>query len=101
MISLIDFYFFKIRKKYSLIKNKMEDNNVEEENENSENQEEKEEEEDIEKSDSISENKNKRILVYARIRPFTQFEEKIDKTTPFKSIDVENNTIQCKPKKYY
>ena len=78
----------------------MEDNNVEKEKENSEkfliekniNNEEEEE------SDSISDEKSKRISVYIRIRPFTSFEEKIDKTSPFKLIDIENNLIQCNSK---
>ena len=73
----------------------MEDNNVEKEKENSEkfliekdiNNEEEEE------SNSISDEKSKRISVYIRIRPFTSFEEKIDKTSPFKLIDTENNLI--------
>lgn len=81
----------------------MEENNVEEEKENSqkfliEDKAENEEGEE-EESDSISGKKNKRILVYIRIRPFTPFEEKIDKTSPFKLIDTENNTIQCNTKK--
>ena len=78
----------------------MEDNNIEKEKENSEkfliekniNNEEEEE------SDSISDEKSKRISVYIRIRPFTSFEEKIDKTSPFKLIDIENNLIQCNSK---
>ena len=78
----------------------MEDNNVEKEKENSEkfltekdiNNEEEEE------SNSISDEKSKRISVYIRIRPFTSFEEKIDKTSPFKLIDTENNLIQCNSK---
>ena len=78
----------------------MEDNNVEKEKENSEkfliekdiNNEEEEE------SNSISDEKSKRISVYIRIRPFTSFEEKIDKTSPFKLIDIENNLIQCNSK---
>ena len=78
----------------------MEDNDVEKEKENSEkfliekdiNNEEEEE------SNSISDEKSKRISVYIRIRPFTSFEEKIDKTSPFKLIDTENNLIQCNSK---
>ena len=78
----------------------MEDNNVEKEKENSEkfliekdiNNEEEEE------SNSISDEKSKRISVYIRIRPFTSFEEKIGKTSPFKLIDTENNLIQCNSK---
>ena len=78
----------------------MKDNNVEKEKENSEkfliekdiNNEEEEE------SNSISDEKSKRISVYIRIRPFTSFEEKIDKTSPFKLIDTENNLIQCNSK---
>ena len=78
----------------------MEDNNVEKEKENSEkfliekdiNNEEEEE------SNSIFDEKRKRISVYIRIRPFTSFEEKIDKTSPFKLIDTENNLIQCNSK---
>ena len=78
----------------------MEDNNVEKEKENSEkfiiekdiNNEEEEE------SNSIFDEKSGRISVYIRIRPFTSFEEKIDKTSPFKLIDTENNLIQCNSK---
>jgi len=78
----------------------MEENNVEKEKENSEkfliekdiNNEEEEE------SNSISDEKSKRISAYIRIRPFTSFEEKIDKTSPFKLIDTENNLIQCNSK---
>ena len=78
----------------------MEDNNVEKEKENSEkfliekdiNNEEEEE------SNSIFDEKSRRISVYIRIRPFTSFEEKIDKTSPFKLIDTENNLIQCNSK---
>ena len=81
----------------------MEDNNIEKEKENSEkfliekdiNNEEEEEEEE---SNSISDEKSGRISVYIRIRPFTSFEEKIDKTSPFKLIDTENNLIQCNSK---
>ena len=79
----------------------MEDDNVEEEKENSENfliQNDINNEEEEEEYDSISDEKNKRILVYIRIRPFTPFEEKIDKTTPFKLIDPENNLIECNTK---
>ena len=78
----------------------MEDNNLEKEKENSEkfliekdiNNEEEEE------SNSIFDEKSGRISVYIRIRPFTSFEEKIDKTSPFKLIDTENNLIQCNSK---
>ena len=78
----------------------MEDNNVEKEKENSEkfliekdiNNEEEEE------SNSIFDEKSRRISVYIRIRPFTSFEEKIDKTSPIKLIDIENNLIQCNSK---
>ena len=78
----------------------MEDNNVEKEKENSEkfliekdiNNEEEEE------SNTIFDEKSGRISVYIRIRPFTSFEEKIDKTSPFKLIDTENNLIQCNSK---
>ena len=78
----------------------MEDNNVEKEKENSEkfliekdiNNEEEEE------SNSIFDEKSGRISVYIRIRPFTSFEEKIDKTSPFTLIDTENNLIQCNSK---
>ena len=78
----------------------MEDNNVEKEKENSEkfliekdiNNEEEEE------SNSIFDEKSRRISVYIRIRPFTSFEEKIDKTSPFKLIDTENNLVQCNSK---
>ena len=79
----------------------MEDDNVEEEKENSENfliQNDINNEEEEEEYDSISDEKNKRIYVYIRIRPFTPFEEKIDKTTPFKLIDTENNLIECNTK---
>ena len=78
----------------------MEDDNLEEEKENSENfliQNDIDNEEE-EESDSISDEKNKRIFVYIRIRPFTPFEEKIDKASPFKLIDIENNSIECNTK---
>ena len=79
----------------------MEDNNVEKEKENSEKfltEKDINNEEEEEESNSISDEKSKRISVYIRIRPFTSFEEKIDKTSPFKLIDTENNLIQCNSK---
>ena len=78
----------------------MEDNNIEKEKENSEKflKEKNINNEEEEESDSISDEKSKRISVYIRIRPFTSFEEKIDKTSPFKLIDTENNLIQCNSK---
>ena len=79
----------------------MEDNNLEKEKENSEKfltEKDINNEEEEEESNSISDEKSKRISVYIRIRPFTSFEEKIDKTSPFKLIDTENNLIQCNSK---
>ena len=79
----------------------MEDNNVEKEKENSEKfliEKDINNEEEEEESNSIFDEKSKRISVYIRIRPFTSFEEKIDKTSPFKLIDTENNLIQCNSK---
>ena len=79
----------------------MEDNNVEKEKENSEKfliEKDINNEEEEEESNSIFDEKSGRISVYIRIRPFTSFEEKIDKTSPFKLIDTENNLIQCNSK---
>jgi hypothetical protein len=77
----------------------MEDNNVEKEKENSEKfLIEKDINNEEEESNSIFDEKSGRISVYIRIRPFTSFEEKIDKTSPFKLIDTENNLIQCNSK---
>jgi len=75
----------------------MEENNVEKEKENSEKfliEKDINNEEEEEESNSLSDEKSKRISVYIRIRPFTSIEEKIDKTSPFKLIDTENNLIQ-------
>ena len=76
----------------------MEDNNVEKENSEKFLIEKDINNEEEEESNSISDVKSKRISVYIRIRPFTSFEEKIDKTSPFKLIDTENNLIQCNSK---
>ena len=79
----------------------MEDNNVEKEKENSEKfliEKDINNEEEEEESNSIFDEKSGKISVYIRIRPFTSFEEKIDKTSPFKLIDTENNLIQCNSK---
>ena len=79
----------------------MEDNSVEKEKENLEKfliEKDINNEEEEEESNSIFDEKSGRISVYIRIRPFTSFEEKIDKTSPFKLIDTENNLIQCNSK---
>ena len=77
----------------------MEDNNIEKEKENTEKfLIEKDINNEEEESNSIFDEKSGRISVYIRIRPFTSFEEKIDKTSPFKLIDTENNLIQCNSK---
>lgn len=68
-------------------------------NENEEG-EEMEDSEENENSESLSQNEKGRISVYIRIRPFNAMEMKLDNTTPFKSIDQENNTIICKKNKY-
>ena len=76
----------------------MEDNNVEKENSEKFLIEKDINNEEEEESNSISDEKSKKISVYIRIRPFTSFEEKIDKTSPFKLIDTEKNLIQCNSK---
>ena len=68
-------------------------------NENEEG-EEMEDSEENENSEPLSQNEKGRISVYIRIRPFNTMEMKLDNTTPFKSIDQENNTIICKKNKY-
>ena len=68
-------------------------------NENEEG-EEMEDSEENENSESLSQTEKGRISVYIRIRPFNTMEMKLDNTTPFKSIDQENNTIICKKNKY-
>jgi hypothetical protein len=68
-------------------------------NENEEG-EEMEDSEENENSESLSQNEKGRISVYIRICSFNPMEMKFDNTTPFKSIDQENNTIICKKNKY-
>ena len=53
-----------------------------------------------ESSESSLQNENGRISVYIRIRPFNQIEQKLDNTTPFKSINQKNNSLICKKSKY-
>jgi len=60
--------------------------------------EENEEEYENEESDSIE--VNKRIFVSIRIRPLSTFEQEIDQKSPFKSINIENNSLICKKIKY-
>ena len=65
--------------------------------------EENEESEDLEgneSSESDLQYEKGRISVYIRIRPFNQIEQKLDNTTPFKSINLKNNTLICKKNRY-
>ena len=49
------------------------------------------------KSDSQSE----RVLVYVRIRPFTEDELSHDKTSPIEALDTKNNAMTSKKKYKY
>ena len=71
--------------------------NEEKENEISEFEDE-ENEEGEEISDNNSQDKQGRISVFVRIRPFIQNEIELDNTSPIKSVDTKNNSLICKKK---
>ena len=77
----------------------------EKENESSEFEDEEDEEgeegeEGEEISDNNSQDKQGRISVFVRIRPFIQNEIELDNTSPIKSVNTKNNSLICKKKKY-
>ena len=74
----------------------------EKENESSEFEDEEDEEgEEFEEiSDNNSQDKQGRISVFVRIRPFIQNEIELDNTSPIKSVNTKNNSLICKKKKY-
>ena len=71
--------------------------NEEKENEISEFEDE-ENEEGEEITDNNSQDKQGRISVFVRIRPFIQNEIELDNTSPIKSVDTKNNSLICKKK---
>jgi hypothetical protein len=72
----------------------------EKENESSEFEDEEDEEgEEFEEiSDNNSQDKQGRISVFVRIRPFIQNEIELDNTSPIKSVNTKNNSLICKKK---
>ena len=75
----------------------------EKENESSEFDDEEDEEgeegeEGEEISDNNSQDKQGRISVFVRIRPFIQNEIELDNTSPIKSVNTKNNSLICKKK---
>jgi len=75
----------------------------EKENESSEFEDEEDEEgeegeEGEEISDNNSQDKQGRISVFVRIRPFIQNEIELDNTSPIKSVNTKNNSLICKKK---
>ena len=77
--------------------------NEEKENEISEFEDEEDEEgeegeEGEEISDNNSQDKQGRISVFVRIRPFIQNEIELDNTSPIKSVNTKNNSLICKKK---
>ena len=71
--------------------------NEEKENEISEFEDE-ENEEGEEISDNNSQDRQGRISVFVRIRPFIQNEIELDNTSPIKSVNTKNNSLICKKK---
>jgi len=49
---------------------------------------------------SQKEEKNERVLVYLRIRPFNEDELKTDSTSPIQQFNQEDNSIISKEKKF-
>ena len=45
---------------------------------------------------SLKDDKTERVLVYLRIRPFTEDELKTDNTTPIEKIDKNSNSLISK-----
>ena len=48
------------------------------------------------KSENIQNNKQERVKVYIRIRPFNDSEIKLGGLSPFKSIDIKNSVLSIK-----
>ena len=69
-----------------------------EDEEDVEDEEGEEGEEGEEISDNNSQDKQGRISVFVRIRPFIQNEIELDNTSPIKSVNTKNNSLICKKK---